>query len=391
MAFIGQGPNTKVHPANAWRASAALGIAIIAAAIAIVFDIPRPLDRAASESVTLRVIQAEQPGETLRVDAEIVSGTPRQVRAWFNLAPPDSEAPWLTGDFRSAVLNRRIFPGEPAVLSWSEPILLMDGVYEISIWVEEYRNGSWVPLIQVQGGDSLPTFRLETGNTRSSIPEGGGAGLLRLSKLVTTEGRFHAELAWNLFEDTKNASLVWELHLSDSEVAQPTYRGRPFAIAQQGSASISESPAIVPGAYDLWVWLKDGEGRSTRLVSRRVVTTSSKPPFVRKLESIGTGEWISTGDLDRIQSGVSNPLPLVFSDRTVECFSYWSLWRGEGVVLQGSAGPCSAPTFWIPTTHQGEFQLELGAFQPSPNGGQSVQLDAVWLDVHIVEAGSESQ
>jgi hypothetical protein len=360
----------------------ALVAAVAALVIALLFGIPRQGGGSGDFSVS-RTSTSLSPSH-MEVSAELTSGVPRQIRAWIYLDAPGAVQPWATYEYRSAILERELRAGEPLVLSWREPLVIRDGVYAATLWVEAYQGESWLQAatVTLEGG-GLPLI-VSDGNSRVRIAEGGGPGSIVAEEPVQDGDRLTVPFQWTLNDGIDEAVFAWELRPISPGGGQP-FTSRPTVVGRTGDTAIASEVVLPAGLYDLWIWLRPAlVGPATVLVYHDAFQSDGDSPFARRSEPNGEGTWRSTGTpLPALAPDGTSPLPLTF-DPTSDgpCTAHWALRIGSTIVAQGAGGACENPSVFLPEIEPGEYQLDIGAFRPGPNG-VSRQMDVVTFEATV--------
>lgn len=66
-----------------------------------------------------------------------------EIQAWFFLSRPGQEEPWRRFVYRSPTMQKLVSGGEGVDFGWIEPIVVPDGVYQLSVWFQRRTDGIW--------------------------------------------------------------------------------------------------------------------------------------------------------------------------------------------------------------------------------------------------------
>lgn len=327
----------------------------------------------------------------ITVSVRLTPISAERLRGWFFLAPPGEKQPWQHYSYQSAVLEREVSAGEMVMFTWTEPLAVDDGEYQLTLWFHRLQGERWVHA--TGGAFGLRPFVVNGANAPFRQLHGGAVANLEIVEPPSGASTpFTLLLRVTPAPTVEEATLTWELRPSGLPDAPPVYRGDsrllvfPSGVNRAVTTRIQDSLFIAPGRYDLWLTVESGVagGQPQRAVYRDAVQQETEPPYIRPTSPLGPYRVASIGPVPDLKPGERATLRLTVTGTGGTCQTFWRLLLpGDRIAAQGGGGPCDELAVQLPATViPGRYRLELRAVL---DGAGMIVSDLIILPVRVAE------
>jgi hypothetical protein len=102
-------------------------------------DHPNPINNPGAAPFALGPPSVTLVGDEAAVDIALTPRQDEEVRGWFTLAPPGSQAPWTEAVYQSPLQQKLLPAAESTAFEWNTTVDAPPGVYGLTVWF--HRNG----------------------------------------------------------------------------------------------------------------------------------------------------------------------------------------------------------------------------------------------------------